>query len=64
MKQIKTIIKRRDYATDFDAAVNRAIREGWTLVRRYVDRGLSTSLTEFYPVLIAELEREVPHEEV
>lgn len=59
MKQIKTIMKRRDYAEKFDAAVNEAISKGWTLVRRYIDPGVVCSDWTFYPVLVAELEREV-----
>lgn len=62
MKQIKTIVNRRDFPEAFDEAVNSAISEGWTLVRRYVDRGWSTSVREFYPVLVAELERESDEE--
>lgn len=59
MKQIKTIIMRRDYAEGFDAAVNQALWEGWTLVRRYIDPGFygATAITVFYPALVAELER-------
>ena len=66
MKQIKTITKRRDYVADFDNAVNSAIAKGWTLVRRYVDpgfTGVGASIV-FYPVLVAELEREVPDEDL
>lgn len=59
MKQIKTIITRRDREEAFDLAVNAAIAKGWTLVRRYVDPGLNGGSLVFYPVLIAELEREV-----
>lgn len=64
MRQIKTIIKRRDYVDDFDDAVNLAIADGWTLVRRYVDPGfgVTTAGLVFYPALVAELEREVPDE--
>lgn len=61
MKQIKTIIVRRDYVEDFDRKVNLAISEGWTLVRRYIDPGLAAgpgSTWVFYPVLVAELERD------
>ena len=63
MKQIKTIIKRRDYEEAFDAAVNEALANGWELKRRYIDNGRTSGATEprtFYPVLVAELEREVP----
>lgn len=64
MKQIKTIIKRRDYADTFDQAVNLAIAEGWTLVRRYIDQGsvAAGASVIFQPVFVAELEREVPDE--
>ena len=34
MKQIKTILKGTDYLENFDAAVNAALAEGWTLTKR------------------------------
>lgn len=61
MKQIKTIIKRRDFYADFDKDVNMALSQGWVLVRRYISNGRTSGPTEpttFYPVLVAELERE------
>lgn len=65
MKRIRTIIKRRDCVEDFDLAVNKALAAGWSLVRRYIDDGLAdaSASTVFYPVLVAELEREVPDAE-
>lgn len=60
MKQIKTIIKRRDLPADFDRDVNNALREGWVLVRRYIDNGRTAGVNEpttFYPVLVAEMEK-------
>lgn len=62
MKEIKTITKRRDHVGDFDKDVNRALADGWKLVRRYVDPGFDTTggTWIFYPSLVAELEREVP----
>lgn len=61
MKQIKTIIKRRDYPEQFDREVNEALAQGWTLVRRYISNGRTSGNAEprtFYPVIIAELEKE------
>ena len=62
MKRIKTIIKRRDQAKDFDYAVNEALEEGYVLVRRYISNGRTTGVNEpmtFYPVLVAEMEKEI-----
>lgn len=61
MKEIKTITKRRDHTGGFDCEVNLALANGWKLVRRYIDRGFATAggTWIFYPVLVAELEREV-----
>lgn len=65
MKQIKTIMRRRDREADFDLAVNKALAAGWSLVRRYVDAGLADTSESivFYTVFVAELEREVPDAE-
>lgn len=66
MLQIKTITNRREYPEDFDRLVNAALREGWVLVRRYISNGRTAGvneLTTFYPVLVAELEKEVPDAE-
>ncbi len=66
MKQIKTILKRRDYAIEFDDAVNAELSAGWTLVRRYINNARTAGPNEpttFYPVLVAELEKEVPDAE-
>jgi hypothetical protein len=65
MKQIKTIIKVRDAVWDFDNAVNAALAAGWTLVRRYISNGRTMGDNEpkaFYPVLVAEFEREYDDE--
>lgn len=65
MKKIKTIIERRDYTHDFDARVNDALSDGYVLVRRYISNGRTSGPGEprtFYPVLVAELEKEVPNE--
>ena len=62
MKQIKTVIKRRDYPEAFDNEVNAALAQGWHLVRRYISNGRTTGNAEprtFYPVLVAELEKEI-----
>ncbi|MGN1027799.1 MAG: hypothetical protein ACI4P4_15500 [Faecousia sp.] len=64
MKQIKTIKSRRDFELDFDDEVNEALRDGWTLLRRYIDPGFARGSRVFYPVFVAELEREVPDEGV
>lgn len=47
MKQIRTICRDRACAAEFDALVNQALKEGWTLTGKCV-----------YPVLGAFLERE------
>ena len=65
IKQIKTIIKRRDYTDAFDNEVNNALSEGWVLVRRYISNGRTSASGEstvFYPIIVAELERMVPYE--
>lgn len=61
MKQIKTIINRRDAMDIFDTEVNQALLEGWMLLHRYIDQGFCEegSRFVFYPVLVAELEREI-----
>lgn len=62
MKQIKTIIKRRGMEEAFDRDVNAALREGWVLVRRYISNGRTAGVNEpttFYPVLVAEMEKEI-----
>jgi hypothetical protein len=66
MKQIKTITERRDYEETFDRRVNEALTDGWELKRRYISNGRVSGATErlaFYPVLVAELEKEVPDAE-
>lgn len=63
MKQIKTITKRRDYPNEFDKTVNDALSDGWELKKRYISNGRTAGANEpttFYPVLVAELEKEVP----
>ena len=65
MKQIKTIIKVRDLSEEFDNEVNLALSEGWILVRRYISNGRTAGENErkaFYPILVAELEMEIPYE--
>lgn len=51
MLQIKTIHRRLDHSEEFDAEVNAALAEGWTLTKR----------AHIFPhyALYAELEREV-----
>lgn len=55
MKQIKTILKGTDYLENFDAAVNKALAEGWTLTKREV----LPPFDYYHRTLYAELEREV-----
>ena len=65
IKQIKTITKLREYTDAFDNEVNKALYEGWVLVRRYISNGRTAGVAEprtFYPALVAELERMVPYE--
>lgn len=59
MKQIKTIAKRLNYSAEFDAAVNEAIAEGWTLIERKVLQPPSqpSDGVYFHNMLYAELER-------
>lgn len=67
MKQIKTIIKRRDYPGEFDSAVNEVLAQGWTLIKRYISNGRMAGAVEprtFYPVLVAELEKEFTPEQM
>lgn len=61
MKQIKTIMHRMDTPGDwetFDREVNKAIAEGWALVKRDVLRPYEGPHHVFYRMLYAELERE------
>ena len=60
MLEIKTVINRLDNATDFDDEVNKALAEGWELVRRDV---LQSHTENKYSMLYAELERETEPEE-
>lgn len=59
MKKIKTIVVRRDNPGMFDNEVNAAIKDGWELVRRFIHTGMSSSTLNFYPVLVAYLEKQV-----
>ena len=43
MLQIKTIRERLDYPALFDAEVNAALRDGWTLKKRTVLRPIGQS---------------------
>lgn len=61
MKQIKTIMHRMETPGDgetFDREVNKALTEGWTLVKREVLRPYEGPHRTFYRMLYAELERE------
>lgn len=58
MKQIKTIMKQAENWEQFDTEVNKAIAEGWTLVKRDVLRPYEGDTCAYYRMLYAELERE------
>lgn len=59
MKQIKTIKNKLDNANQFDAAVNAALQDGWTLTERKVLQPPSqpSGSTYFNIMLYTELER-------
>lgn len=59
MKQIKTIAKRLNNSAEFDADVNAALQEGWTLIERKVLQPPSQPSDGVYlhNMLYAELER-------
>lgn len=62
MKQIKTLVYRLDNASQFDKAVNTAIEEGWTLIKRETLLPLSQpndKETFIHMMLYAELEKNV-----
>lgn len=60
MKQIKTIKNRLDNAEEFDAEVNAALVEGWTLTRRDVIRPNAHPVGETsFTMLYAELELDI-----
>lgn len=60
MLQIKTIRNRLNNPTYFDAEVNAALRDGWTLKKRTVLRPISQSESTYsHTMLYAELEKEV-----
>lgn len=58
MKQIKTIMRNANAAEEFDAEVNKAIAEGWALVKRDVLRPYEGPTRIFFRMLYAELERQ------
>lgn len=60
MLEIKTIMYKADNHESFDEEVNKALTEGWELVRRDVFPSHCTNTNTF---LYAELEREVEPEE-
>lgn len=64
MRQIKTVIHPLERATKFDAEVNALLSDGWTLKRQEVlklqDAPSEAFNTATFPVLYAELTREVP----
>ena len=54
LRKVKTITYRLDYDTFFDKEVNKALAEGWYLVRRYT---LPAQTENMYSMLVAELQR-------
>lgn len=60
LRKVKTITYRLDYATFFDKEVNKALAEGWYLVRRYT---LPAQTENVYIMLVAELQRWDEHDE-
>lgn len=54
LRKVKTITDRLDYAAFFDKEVNKALAEGWYLVRRYT---LPAQTEDMYSMLVAELQR-------
>lgn len=67
MKEIRTIKNSLENAATFDAEVNRALAEGWRLVRRDVLAPYVATVEErtnvWSRLLYAELEREVEAED-
>lgn len=54
--EIKTIVTRLDNAAEFDGRVNKALKEGWTLVKRDISRpNQPHGTTYFHTMLYAEL---------
>lgn len=66
MKQIKTVIARRDYEAQFDEKVNKALADGWKLVKRFLapSEAHSSLTMQYHPIWVAYLEKEVPDEKV
>ena len=60
LRKIKTIRTAINYANDFDEEVNRALAEGWYLVRRYTLPSYNSSTAT---LLVAELQRWDEHDE-
>lgn len=62
MLQIKSIWHRADAAAEFDAKVNKAIADGWELVRREIVPGSAYDTTIFHTMFYAELVKETEPE--
>lgn len=56
MRQIKTIWWNIQNSNKFDDEVNEAISDGWSMITRMI---LMPKIDDGYPLLYAELEREV-----
>ena len=63
MLEIKTIAHPATEREEFDAEVNKALAEGWELVRRDIIPPYEGSTYVWERILYAELEREVETEE-
>ena len=53
--QIKTVVGRIDNAENFDTQVNKYLRDGWRLKRRYLSTPRQGGTLNYYRMLIAEL---------
>lgn len=58
MTQIKTVVSRIDNAENFDTQVNKYLKDGWSLKRRYLSTPRQGGTLNYYRMLIAELVKE------
>ena len=58
MMQIKTVVSRIDNAENFDTQVNKYLKDGWSLKRRYLSTPRQGGTLNYYRMLIAELVKE------
>lgn len=56
--QIKTVVGRLDNAENFDTQVNKFLKDGWSLKRRYLSTPRQGGTLNYYRMLIAELVKE------